>query len=136
MKRFFITLAAGLFIAAFVGGCSVEESSNEKLRDLEFTVVEEADVPEELQSIVDEKKQSEFKITYTDNESLYICVGYGEQQTGGYSIAVNDLYLTSNAIFVDTNLIGPSKEEKISEGMSYPYIVIKTEYMDKSVVFE
>jgi hypothetical protein len=114
----------------------MEEESNEKLRDLEFTTVEETDIPDELLKIIEEKKNSEFKITYTDNESLYICVGYGEQKTGGYSIAVNELYLTSNAIYVDTNLIGPSKDENISEALSYPYVVVKTEYMDKSVVFE
>lgn len=119
-----------------VSGCTMEEENNEKLRDLEFTIVEESDIPEELLKIIDEKKNGEFKITYTDNESLYICVGYGEQKTGGYSIAVNELYLTSNAIYIDTNLIGPSKDEKISEALSYPYVVVKTEYMDKSVVFE
>jgi len=119
-----------------VSGCTMEEENNEKLRDLEFTIVEESDVPEELLKIIEEKKNGEFKITYTDNESLYICVGYGEQKTGVYSIAVNELYLTSNAIYIDTNLIGPSKDEKISEALSYPYVVVKTEYMDKSVVFE
>lgn len=136
MKRFFKVLAVTFSMIAILSGCSMEAANNEKLRDLEFTVVEEGDIPEELQKIIEEKKVSEFKITYTDNENLYICVGYGEQKTGGYSIAINDLYLTSNAIFINTNLIGPSKDEKISEGLSYPYVVVKTEYMDKSVVFE
>lgn len=137
MKRFLGVIIAVVIAVLFtLNGCSMEESSNEKLRDLEFTIVEESDIPEELFKIIEEKKASEFKITYTDNESLYICIGYGEQKTGGYSIAVNDLYLTSNAIFINTNLIGPSKDEKISEALSYPYVVVKTEYMDKSVVFE
>jgi hypothetical protein len=130
-----IVLIVFVFILTLTG-CTMEEESNEKLRDLEFTTVEETDIPDELLKIIEEKKNSEFKITYTDNESLYICVGYGEQKTGGYSIAVNELYLTSNAIYVDTNLIGPSKDENISEALSYPYVVVKTEYMDKSVVFE
>lgn len=125
-----------LSMTFLLSGCSMEESSNEKLRDLEFTIVEENNIPQELLQKIEEKKGSEFKMTHKDNESLYICVGYGEQETGGYSIAVNDLYLTSNAIYINTNLIGPSKDEKISEGLSYPYIVVKTEYMDKSVVFE
>jgi PrcB C-terminal len=137
MKRFLGVIIAVVIAVLFtLNGCSMEEPSNEKLRDLEFTIVEESDIPEELFKIIEEKKASEFKITYTDNESLYICIGYGEQKTGGYSIAVNDLYLTSNAIFINTNLIGPSKDEKISEALSYPYVVVKTEYMDKSVVFE
>ena len=38
-------------------------------------------------------------------------MGYGTQETGGYSIAVNALYETANAIYVDTNLIGPAPED-------------------------
>lgn len=136
MKLFWKTVLIVLVFIFTLTGCTMEEESNEKLRDLEFTIVEESDIPEELLQIIDEKKSGEFKITYTDNENLYICVGYGEQKTGGYSIAVNELYLTSNAIYIDTNLIGPSKDENISEALSYPYVVVKTEYMDKSVVFE
>ena len=68
--------------------------------------------------------------------ALYICVGYGEQATGGYSITVKELYLTDNAIYVDTNLKGPSPEELQNPVKSYPYIVLKTENMDKTVVFE
>ena len=47
-------------------------------------------------------------------------MGYGTQQTGGYSIAVNDLYETANAVYIDTNLIGPSPEEKSKPVASYP----------------
>ena len=72
----------------------------------------------------------------TDNGYLYICVGYGEQKSGGYSIFVKDLYLSENAIYIDTNLSGPTLEEAESSGKSYPYIVIKTEFIDKTVVFD
>ena len=131
--------AAGLICLA---GCSIQtKDRNEKLRDIEFTVLGEESIPEELQAIVEEKKEKEFKITYQDGDFLYICVGYGRQDTGGYSITVNDLYLTANAVYVDTNLIGPDPGEKElygrrEEGASYPYVVLKTEYLDKSVVFD
>lgn len=125
-----------LVLASLLTGCSVENTDPVKLKDLEFTVVENAEVPEELLTIIEEKKSANFKLTYEDGGYLYIVVGYGEQNTGGYSIAVKELFLTSNAIYIDTNLIGPSKEEKITEAASYPYIVIKTEYLDKSVVFQ
>ena len=62
--------------------------------------------------------------------------GYGEQETGGYSICIRDLYLTSNAIIFDTELIGPRKGETISKSPSYPYIVVKVELRDENVVFE
>lgn len=140
MLNKYIILAVKLIVVVailiFVSGCSLEETNNEKLRDLEFTVVENEDLPEELLNIIEEKKTNEFKVTYTDKENLYICIGYGEQSTGGYSIAVNECYLSANAIYIDTNLLGPSKDEEISDALSYPYIVIKTEFIDKSVVFE
>ena len=119
-----------------VFACGKKQDTMEKIKDLESTVIPEDNIPDELLSMIEQKKENAFKITFEDRGFLYICVGYGVQQTGGYSIAVNDLYETSNAIYVDTNLIGPSPEEKSNPGASYPYIVIKTEFIDKPVVFD
>jgi len=116
-------------------GCKMEDTDVKKLNDLEFTVVEDADVPEELMEIINDKKVNPFKLSYSNTEYLYIVVGYGKQNSGGYSIAVEDLYLTSNAIYIDTNLIGPSQQDLVTQGTTYPYIVVKLEFLDKSVVF-
>ena len=62
--------------------------------------------------------------------------GYGEQATGGYSIRIKDCYLTSNAVLFDTELVGPRKGESVSANPSYPYIVIKTESREETVIFE
>ena len=103
---------------------------------MDFTVVGETDIPEELRSIIAEKKAQPFKLTYSDNENLYIVVGYGPQNTGGYSIAVKELYLTDNSIVIDTELIGPAKGENPAAETSYPYVVVKTEYLENPVVFQ
>lgn len=123
-------------------GFSFGKKQEEKRENLDFTVVSEERLPEALKEIVTQKKEEPFKVTYMDEGYLYICIGYGKQETGGYSITVNDLYMTENAVYVDTNLIGPKKAEqetnKKKEELktpSYPYIVIKTEYRDKTVVF-
>lgn len=117
-------------------GCTMLSDERVKLRDLDFTVLSEEKIPEELKTIIEEKKAQAFKLTYSDNEYLYISIGYGEQATGGYSIAVNELYLTDNAVYVNTNLLGPDASEKRNPAVSYPYIVIKTEYLDETVIFE
>ena len=119
-----------------VAACGVRKDPMEKIKDWEFTVIAEDNVPEELLSMIEEKKAEPFKMTFEDQGFVYICVGYGTQQTGGYSIAVNELYETANAVYVDTNLIGPSPEEKGTNTPSYPFIVIKAEYTDKPIVFE
>ncbi len=107
-----------------------------KLRDLEFTVLSEEKIPEELKALVEERKEEPFQLTYTDNEFLYICIGYGKQETGGYSIAVDQLCLTDANICAGTSLLGPDPSEKSNRTPSYPYIVLKTEYLDQTVVFE
>lgn len=136
MGRKLAVFMLAVMLAVSVCGCEVTDDGEQKVRDLDFTVVSEDRQPEELKQIIEEKKNAEFKITYADQDYLYICIGYGEQQTGGYSIQVNELYLTNNAVYVDTSLIGPSPEESKKEGASYPYIVLKVEYLDKTVVFK
>ncbi len=126
-----ITLAATLLT-----GCKVENTDIKKIRDLDFTVVEDADLPGELKEIIDEKKEQPFKLSYSNKDNLYIVVGYGKQNSGGYSISVDSLYLTKNAIYINTNLIGPSKEDAVSQGVTYPYVVVKLEYMEEKIVFE
>ena len=113
-------------ILIFLSGCSIQKNETEKLRDLEYTIAEDKELPEELQGILEEKKKESFKLTYESDGSLYLCIGYGEQATGGYSIAVNELYLSENAIYFDTNLIGPDSSETVAETASYPYLVVKT----------
>lgn len=130
---------AGLMLLLTVAGCAKTRDSTEKIKDLEFTVLAEENIPEELKAVIEEKKEAAFKVTYQDNGFLYICTGYGEQVSGGYSIAVNALYLTENAIYADTTLIGPEPDGALTGNKtapSCPYIVLKTEFIDKPVVFE
>ena len=83
-----------------------------------------------------QKKEADFKLTYEDDGQLYIVRGYGEQETGGYSIAVKEVYLTKNAICFHTMLIGPGEAEEKTKAPSYPYIVVQVKSQDKNVIFE
>lgn len=137
LKAVLLTLMViWVVVARVLSGCSLAKDDGGKVRDLEFTVAGETDIPEELRSIIAEKKAQPFKLTYSDNENLYIVVGYGPQSTGGYSIAVQDLYLTDNSIVIDTELIGPAKGENPAAETSYPFVVVKTEYLENPVVFQ
>ncbi len=128
-------LALTLLVTVIMTGCGIGEDEEERT-NVEFTVVDEERLPEELNELVEEKKAEAFKLTYADGGYLYLCVGYGKQETGGYSITVDDLYATENAIYVDTNLIGPKEAEQKGSNPSYPYIVVKVPFMDKTVVFD
>lgn len=135
MRKVFRVILS-LLILCSLWGCSVQKLSIEKLRDIDFTVVEKEDIPEELAAMIAEKETQVFKLTYADQGALYVAEGYGKQPTSGYSIEVKACYETDNAIYVRTNLIGPAKDEKIVDTDTYPYIVIKMEFIDKNIVFE
>ena len=114
-----VLLIAGLLLLC---GCSLGTGENTKLRDMEFTVLSEEVLPDELKGLITERKKDAFSFTYTDESYLYLCVGYGEQPTGGYSIAVNELYLTENAICVDTCLLGPSPMKRPPTPLHIPIL--------------
>lgn len=125
-----------VILAVNLLACGMQKTATKKLRDVEFTVIDQSEIPQELLNTMEEKKKEGFKLTYADEKNLYLAVGYGEQKTGGYSIAVDECYLTENAIYFGTTLNGPEKGEKINQVSSYPCIVVKMEAIDEPVVFE
>ena len=135
MKKWVAVL---LVVCSMIGlsGCTMLSEERVKLQDLGFTVLSEEVIPEELKTIIDEKKAEPFKLTYSDDAFLYIVIGYGQQSGGGYSIAVNELYLAEESIYVNTTLLGPGQNEAGNKVPSCPYIVLKTDFIDKPVVFE
>ena len=135
MKKF-LSVMLTICILFSLSACSAKQLGTEKIRDIEFTVVEEKNIPKELKKIIEKKEKQVMKLTYADQGALYIVQGYGEQPTSGYSIIVKESIETKNAIYVHTNLMGPAKDEPIVEIQTYPYIVIKMEYSDKNVVFQ
>ena len=148
MNRKHFYIIAGIFILA-LAGCSIKKEDTKKIQDIEFTVVAPEDVPEELKEDIEKARDTPFRLTYADQGYLYMARGYGEKEktgkTGqareekektGYSVEVNACYETSDAIRIQTTLLGPAKGEKTKEKKTYPYVVMKTEYREKDVIFE
>ena len=122
-----VTLLIGL------AGCLGKEG--EKVRELDSLIISEEALPSQLKGIIDEKKEKEFQFTFSDQKNLYICIGYGKQETGGYSIVLNDLYLTDAEVVVDTTLLGPDPAAQAKKTATYPFIVIRTELVEQPVVY-
>ena len=123
-----------LVLLGTLAGCAIHREAV-KLQDLEFSVLAPERVPQELGELIAEKIKEPFQMTYNDGEYLYLVEGYGEQPTGGYSVTVEELSLTENAIYVHTTLLGPGPGEQKKNTPSYPYIVIKTPLREEQVIF-
>ena len=124
-----------MMLTVLLCACTGNDMMEKKVRDLDFTVVSTEDISEELKSHIDERKEETFTLIYRDGENMYLIVGYGSQEGGGYSIRVNDLYLGTNAVYADVDLLGPEAGEDITELPTTPYIVLKIEKREESVVF-
>ncbi len=117
-----------------LAGCGKGSGDGEK-ETLDYEVVTEAEIPPELKTIIEEKKQTEFKLTYTCDGFLYLVAGLGQQETGGYSISVGGLYLQGGSVCLETRSMGPTKEEAEAKTPSCPYLVIRLPYREEPVVF-
>ncbi len=125
------------FTTLLLAGCgTTKKIDKENSQKLDFTVVKEIDYPEELSKLLESKKKDVFKFTYSDGENLYLCVGYGTKDSGGFSIVVDHLLQTDSGIHMKTTLKGPANEEERSSAITFPYIVIMTEFLDEPVMFE
>lgn len=118
-----------------LGGCRLVRIEEEERTPVSYTVVEPGELPDEAEAIVEEKKETEFQMTYQSGEELYLIRGYGRQMSGGYSIQVKELSASRSAVFFVTKLKGPSPEEQGGEP-SYPYIAVKMKYRELPVQFQ
>ena len=119
-KRKYILMIILLGVLMLLSGC-VRKECEEKVKDLEFTVTKEEELPEALRQQIEEKN---------------VARGYGIQDTGGYSISVEDCYLSDTAICVKTRLQGPENGEEVTKAPSYPFIVLKLELREEEVLFQ
>lgn len=120
----------------FLSGCAVQESKPEKIKDVEYTVQEEGQVPEELLAKVKEKQKEPFQMTYVTEGYMYIAKGYGTRKTSGYSIRVTDLYEAVEGVVFSAELIGPGKDEPVLQVETYPYVVVKVPDLSMDVLFQ
>lgn len=137
-RSIFVLMSAILIVLGIqLQGCRLKILPEEpKHEEVAFVIVSEECVPKELAELIEQRKEEDIKLTYVDEKDRYIIIGYGKQDTGGYSIYIKDLYKTSNALYVDTCLLGPKKTENIKNVPSYPVMVIKISEMGLPVVFQ
>ena len=140
LKKVCMLIILGLLVIpamAMLSGCRNGPENDDLLgSNIDYTVVEDKDIPEKLKQLIDQKKDKEFRMTFTTNEYTYLTVGYGTKDTDGYSIKVRGVTLDGETIYVGTSLYGPRENEKVSSATTTPYIVLKTEKRSKTVVYK
>lgn len=135
-RRIFFVTMVGVFLIAALTGCKVEETKEKKIKDLEYTLCDESKLPTELKEIINDRKEEPFKLTYRTKDYLYIVVGYGAQDRTDLNVVMTDLYITENAIFVDTDMTSAETTTLANNLVSYPWLAVKCELYDLEVIFK
>lgn len=134
-KYIFLLAMLGVFLLSVLMGCRIEETNEEKIKDLDYTICDESKLPDALVDLIQEKRKEPFKLTYRTRDYLYIVVGYGAQDRTDLNVLLTELYLTQNAIFVDTELVAVDDTTLEDNMVSYPWIAVKCELYDVQIIF-
>ena len=115
-------------------GCGTEKEGK-RGKDLDYTVVPTEECPADFLAEINKKKINPFQMTYEDGEYCYLAVGYGEQETNGFSVRVLGLYEKGDGVVFETNLLGPENGQEVSQKKSMPYLVVKMKKLEKKIEF-
>lgn len=96
-----------------------------------YEIVKANDVPEKLGEIIPRYKMLERALATEVDGSVYVIVTRGEKLTGGYTVDVESLNLVKeneeNKLVVHAVFKDPSENDVVSQNLSYPYVVLKTD---------
>ena len=84
MNRSVVLLLLIAVLAGSIWGCGMMQQKKGKEHAVEYTVLGEDQIPDEIRKVVDVKKQEEFQMTYQEEDMLYLLQGYGIQSSGGH----------------------------------------------------
>ena len=142
-------VAGMIWMLIFLGGCQVMEKKTTGGELLEYSIMDEKKVPEEMTERIAGMEEKPFQIMYVQGDRMYVGQGYGKQEMEGYAIRVNGCMEEKDVICVQTTLLGPGSDETEKEGeemenicmregvfSQYPYVVLEMEKREKPVIFE
>lgn len=117
-------------VCLFVTGCVKNLNFNGKKEPVEYVICKESSLPEQLQTLLEEKKKKSGTFTYRNSMYIYLVVCYGKKDFSGYSVRIEECWRSEKTLFLQTQLIGPAGGESSMETETYPYIVVRCPQLD------
>ena len=135
-RRLLTLFIAIIFTCAACGSAEESGAGEDEAAapDLSYEIISGDQVPQKLSEKILQEQGEKFGFSYRNGEDLYIAFGFGQKETGGYSIQVEEVSQSENGVFCKTRLLGPA-EGKQGQEPSYPCIVLKIKSTDKPVQF-
>lgn len=137
LSLFFVAvMVLGLFVGC--GNKDNDDMNGDKdvqLGELEYETVDSKTVKDKsLKQWIEEnsKKEGVFTSEVYDN-NVYILLGAGEQNTGGYSVEVTSVIGKEDAIEINGKLNAPKEEDSVITAITYPYTLISVKKDNRKI---
>ena len=120
-----ISLSGCINVLNIDGFCLEKLGKKEQRQAVKYEICAEKNMPERLQTIVEERKKKPGTFAYKNSRYTYLVVCYGEKTYSGYSVRVEQCWKDKRQLYLETRLIGPKAEEEVVETLTYPYLVVR-----------
>lgn len=129
-KKVLVICGVLLIIGLIIALISLFFINNEK--NVKFEVIKSDKIPEQIKSeIIPEYRKLERALAYVEDDKVYVIVSRGEKPSTGYNVAVNKIVLEEKdgieTIIVYADFKDPEQKTSISQIITYPVAVVKTE---------
>ena len=130
-KRKLVIAAAVLAAAAIIALLVVPGMSGESNK-VNFQQVEESKIPMSITSdVIPEYKTMERALACVVDDDVYVLVTRGEKPSSGFGVSVDKIILENeddkNALIVYAEFDDPGKETPVSQIITYPMCIVKTD---------
>lgn len=119
-----------LFVVIFFVGCNRTINLGADKEKVEYVICKESNLPSQMRELLEEKKKQPCTFTFSNSMYTYLAVCYGSRPYSGYSVKIEECSRTSGALYLRTQLIGPSAREPVVETETFPCLVLRCEKMD------
>ena len=132
-------LVLSLFLGAAVlaaGGCIRHLQMNGPKEKVEYDICKDSNLPAQLQTLLEEKKQEVCTFVYRNSMYIYLVVCYGRKEYSGCSVKIEECWKSEDTLFLRTQLMGPAAGEEVARTPTCPYLVVRCRQMDVFCVIE
>ncbi len=134
-----ILLVTGVFVGCnhtdIVNKGEIDENKDIQLGNLNFEHIQETSLDDEsLKNWFENNYKNEGISSKKYKDHVYILLGGGEQNTGGYSTEITSIVGKENEIVINGKLNSPKEGEMVIQALTYPNTIIKIAKDDREII--
>lgn len=121
MKKVQVFVVMLVVMILLVAGCAQEGVPVEPVNDQEEEAILPDQLPEEIETWIEDSKDQFAAQTYELEGILYLLVTYGEKPTGGFEVEITNIVVRDEKVEVTVEFTEPGEDDMVTQALTYPY---------------